>query len=64
MPFFDYKCPLCEHTEEHLVKLSDESTQIIKCPNHEIDECVLMEKQVSVPAGFVLVGEGFYRRSR
>lgn len=63
MPIYIYKCPVCENVEEHLVSLSDELNQIKRCYKHKPDQCILMEKQITTPACFILKGAGFYKPS-
>lgn len=56
MPLNDFQCKKCKITEEHLVAVD------------EIPNCLIcnkpMKKVVSVPARFILKGNGFYKKSR
>lgn len=52
MPIFDYKCKVCEHSAEKLMKLSD---PIPICINEEHGE---MEKQWTTPAFHFADGAG------
>lgn len=54
MPFFDYKCDHCGHTEEKLVKQQEKD-------NIECSKCgKITTRQLSAPGGFEWKGGGFY----
>lgn len=65
-PIFDYKCTQCEKTKEALV---NDSTDPVFCDTCVVEKwgikykAVLMEKLMAAPGGFILKGEGFYKRS-
>lgn len=54
MPLFEFKCETCQTTVEKLVKAD---ITFIECPNCNSKA----KKQLSAPAGFNLVGDGFYK---
>ena len=55
MPIYDYRCTACQHTQEHLQKMS--ADPIASCPNCGSDAYA---KQLSA-AGFQLKGSGWYQ---
>lgn len=56
MPFYDYKCPTCEHSFSKLVKMADSSLPQ-ECPACKEPEA---QRQVSAPQAFQFKGGGFY----
>ena len=56
MPFYDYKCPKCEHAFSKLVKMSD-SQLPQECPACKEPEA---QRQVSAPQGLQFKGGGYY----
>ena len=35
MPLYDFNCPSCGHTEEHVVLYEERDTVLISCPHDE-----------------------------
>lgn len=57
MPIYEYVCKKCGHEMEAIQKHSDEP--LLKCPKCNKKA---LEKLIST-GGFVLKGDGFYKRS-
>jgi putative FmdB family regulatory protein len=53
MPIFTFKCQTCNSTFDKLVKRDVVVAQCLQCSE-------LATKQVSAPAVFNLIGDGFY----
>ena len=56
MPWYDYKCPNCEHEELDIQRSIKENVSEMECP-----ECKTMMKQLIGNTAFKLSGSGWFK---